>query len=130
MKNEIKTGRPKFSTWYTYDSNKYPGEINDEPSLTVPDMSHTLKDLIEKYTRQLDDYMLPGQYDDEDIEFNDPINSGKNFDLVDVETAKQELEEQMSWLDELRKQKLESNMGSRGVPPGTSSSTEEVKEPK
>lgn len=129
MKNEIKTGKPRFITGYTYKQTDFPGEVNNEPSLTVPDMSHTIQDLLTKYTRH-NEYMLDASYDDEMVDFDDEVMSNKNFDLVDIQTKQQELEQQLSWIDEAKKQKSEASKGSRGVPPGTSSSTEDLKEPK
>lgn len=126
MKNKVKT---RFETGYTYNHLESPGEINNEPSLTVPDMSNTIQELLSRYTR-LNEYQVGASYDGDDVDFDDPVMSNKNFDLLDIQDKQQELDQHMSWIEELKKQKAQTNKGSRGTPPGTSSSTENVESSK
>lgn len=43
----------KFQSAGTYDYRRFPGEINNEPSMTVPDQTMSLKELLERYARGL-----------------------------------------------------------------------------
>ena len=41
----------KITNWRNYDPNDHKGSINDKPSLTVPNMAMSLKQLLERFTR-------------------------------------------------------------------------------
>lgn len=72
---------PTFITHYSFDPAKYAGEVNKEPSLTVPDMSFTIQELLERFT-SIPEIMKQGFYDD-DPTFDDgyPLD----VDLVDIQ---------------------------------------------
>lgn len=76
----------RFETAYNYPVNKYLGEINLEPSLTVPDMALSIQELLRNFTNS-PELQRSASFDDEDINFEDEILSKKNFDLVDIENA-------------------------------------------
>ncbi|MEM3318498.1 MAG: hypothetical protein QXT80_03010 [Thermoplasmatales archaeon] len=61
------------------------GEINDEVSLTVPDMSYTVRELLEKFTSGVMPAVErnPLYEDDPDFDNIDPSRLG-DFDLVDL----------------------------------------------
>lgn len=86
-----------FSTPYKYD----PADVgcyevlSDEPSMTVPDQSLTVRDLLERYTRGIAPACAREPlYDDrENLDFEDVDPSERpDFDLVDVDLHRRNLE--------------------------------------
>lgn len=43
----------RILTCTTFDSSDYPGAVNSQSSLTIPDQSLTIRELLERYTRGL-----------------------------------------------------------------------------
>jgi len=71
------------------------GEVNNLPSLTVPDMSIPLSVLLDKFTRG---QPLPASYNpvyDEDNDLPDP----RTLDLVDIQEMRSNLETRKSNLE-------------------------------
>lgn len=90
----------EFQTQWNFDPANWPGEINEEPSLTVPDQAYTVQELLEKFTSGgIPPVSLPGQYDD-DPSFDDidPTRLG-DFDLADLTALQIELAEKKATLD-------------------------------
>lgn len=94
---------PTFVTQYSFLPDKYQGEINEEPSLTVPDMSFTVSELLERFTT-MPEIMRQGIYDD-DPNFDDALPY--DVDLVDIqenemntELLKQSARQQLKELNE------------------------------
>lgn len=60
------------------------------PSLTVPDQSYTIREILEKFTRGIDPYLtkLPS-YDDDDITVDDDLlpDRSPDSDLSDIDRA-------------------------------------------
>lgn len=65
---------------------KTQGEVNNEPSLTIPNQSLTVRDILERFTRgmMIPDSAQPHYFDgEEDFDAVDP-RLEKDFDLSDV----------------------------------------------
>jgi len=94
-----------FRTKYNFDPVEAIGEINEEPSMTVPDMNYTVREMLDKFVRG---HELPvrqsGQFDDEDDleswEVN-PLNLG-SYDLTDLTEMQLELEANLSEIKRAR----------------------------
>lgn len=98
----------KFNTPYEYDDSVR-GEHNNAPSLTIPDNSLTIREILDRYSKGLPTGgTLDPIYDDsDDIDFDTP--DVRNFDLSDLDENKlriQQLKEYSKQL-EYEKQKLE-----------------------
>lgn len=88
-------------TWYRRPSNYHLGqfdkdiETNREPSLTVPDQSYTVREILEKFTRGLPlDVEQEGTYDE--IEDFTGFEPEKAIDITDVETQLNDINERIS----------------------------------
>ncbi len=53
---------PVFTNWYNFKPGE--GEVNKEKSLTIPDMSYSIKELMSNFTR-LPDIGMPAVFDDD-----------------------------------------------------------------
>lgn len=88
----------KFLTSNTYDHTVHSlGETNDEPTMTVPDQSLTIPEILDMFTRGIDVsnlYKEPVGYDDPDFDDVDPTQD-PTFDVL---TAKLMLDETRSKL--------------------------------
>lgn len=62
-------------------------EENNEPSMTVPDESFTIKEILEKYTRGIaPNIFRTPSYAPDEVDFDDmTITDGNDFDVTDVE---------------------------------------------
>lgn len=94
---------PTFVTQYSFEPAKYAGEVNKEPSLTVPDMSFSIQELLERFTT-MPEIMRPAMYD-ENPGFDDALPV--DVDLVDIqenemytESLKQSARQQIKDLNE------------------------------
>lgn len=71
---------PQFKTWFNYDHEETPKEVNKEKSLTIPDQSLSVKDILYRFAQglPLDDIQRGGciydAVDDEDDFTVDPLN--------------------------------------------------------
>lgn len=65
----------KVKTWLNADQFPYQGEINDQPSATVPDQSMTVKEILNRFARGLP---LGGQ--------RVPVFDGEEDDMPDIRT--------------------------------------------
>lgn len=85
-----------FNTPYNFVFSPDMGEFNEEPSLTVPDMSYSIQEMVEKFVRgQALPVNARGGFDDEAsvLAFEtDPTRSG-DFDLTDSIDMAMELED-------------------------------------
>ena len=87
--------------WYRRPANYQFGQFDKdmetkrEPSLTVPDQSYTVREILEKFTRGLPlDVVQEGSYDEiEDFSGYEPE---KAIDLTDVETQLNDINERIS----------------------------------
>lgn len=71
----------KFVTQFTWAENGPDLEVNEEASMTEPDMTLTLQELLEKHTRGLEVPTYSGSYQDESDDFiPDPLS----LDLADI----------------------------------------------
>lgn len=68
----------EFVNWHNFVNS--PGEINNQPSLTVPDQSYSIRDLLEHFTSMPDDIMRPVFFDD-DPDIDEPLPF--SIDLTD-----------------------------------------------
>lgn len=88
-------------TWHRRPSNYHLGQFDKdietkrEPSLTVPDQSYTVREILEKFTRGLPlDIQKEGSYDEiEDFSGYEPE---KAIDITDVETQLNDINERIS----------------------------------
>lgn len=69
----------KFKTQFTWDGVEM--EYNDEASMTQPDMTMSLQELLEKHVRGLDVPTYAGTYQHEDDDF---IPNPLTLDLADI----------------------------------------------
>lgn len=87
----------KIVSPYTYDYTEYKGLCCDEPSLTVPDQSFTIKELLIRYTSgTMPPVYRDGYYEEDDeidIDNVNPMERG-DFDLVDAQQLSDEIREQ------------------------------------
>lgn len=92
----------KFRTQYNY-GERVPGEINNSPSMTVPDQSMTIQEIISRYARGLP---LGGQrvpvYDGEE----DPLE-GVNINTLDLAERQQILEQKKQELADLKQRVID-----------------------
>ena len=68
----------KFITWYNFVPS--PGEVNKEASLTVPDMSYSIRELLENFVR-MPEIAKPAIWQD-DPDIDSP--RGMASDLTDL----------------------------------------------
>lgn len=100
MKNKIKTEehKPRFKTNYNGFKSITDYEKVDPVSITVPNETFSLKDIVEKFTREYPKEMLrTGYYDeinDENPDFDDiDITRSPEFDLVDAYELKENIKQ-------------------------------------
>lgn len=97
QKTETKTVQPKFKT--NYNTHLFPirGENLDPVSITVPDESYSLREIVERFRREYPSHMLRmGYYDgEEDYDNFDDVDLTRtpDFDLSDALALKKELNE-------------------------------------
>jgi len=94
---------PTFITPYTFDPAKFAGEVNKEPSLTVPDMSFSIQELLERFTTMPE--IIKQGFFEENPDFDDALPV--DVDLVDIqenelytESLKQSARQQIKDLNE------------------------------
>lgn len=100
-----------FNHQYNYEPQPEYYEENTQPSLTVPDQSYTIKELLMRFTSGgMPDIAKTGTYeDDPSFEDIDPTRLG-DFDLADLTELQIELDQKKAWLDaEIQKQKDAAN---------------------
>lgn len=68
------------NTWLNTPEIDFVGEVNTEPSMTQPDMTMSLQELLERHTRGLEVPMYEGVYDDEDF-----VPDPRSMDLTDYD---------------------------------------------
>ena len=93
MKNQNKKTKntlskpPRLRKQFMETPLEFPGEINDQPSLTVPDMSLTVKELLYNHTRgiQSDVHHNEALYFDTEIPIID--------DITDIDAFRKDLKE-------------------------------------
>lgn len=73
---------------------KLKGWTTNSPSLTVPDQSLTIRQIIERYQRGEEmNIAHPCHYDDDETFETDPTAMGQNFDLADFTAMQKEINE-------------------------------------
>lgn len=97
------TSNPVFPyrTNYNFVLEEVDKEHNHAPSLTVPDMSYTMKEIIEKFTQGvLPDLSKVGGYPEEDPTFDDtdPVRDPA-WDLADATTALKDISQKLEILN-------------------------------
>lgn len=82
----------KVKTFMNYNHEEHPGQCDFSPSLTVPDMSYTIRELLERFTAGTMPPIARQSYYEEspDIDNPDPLDNG-NFDLVDAMELRDEM---------------------------------------
>lgn len=75
----------KFKTQYNAEQFPDDGEINNQPSMTVPDMSLSIRQLMDRYARGLPISMKKGEYDEYDPEDEFYSVDFSNMDLAEKE---------------------------------------------
>lgn len=106
----------EFNTPYNYSLIDEFMEFNDEPSLTVPDMSYTIQELVEKFVSGADlSVSRPISYDGDDVDFSDLLTPDRiegGFDLSDLPLLEKEIAR-------LRTVKVKSGKSSQNVSDGS-----------
>ena len=63
----------KINTYLNYDPADYPCEVNSDPSLTVPEQSMSMRDILQ---RSAEGFLMEGrdpEWADDDVDFDDAI---------------------------------------------------------
>lgn len=101
-------------------------EYNDEPSMTIPDMSYSIKEILEKYTKGIVLNVVKNGRFDEEPDFNDSlVEEQPDFDLSDISreseritTVKGKLKNKSTEIPkESVEQKVEGSEGEKGSEP-------------
>lgn len=134
---------PKFKTSYNYEEFSPAGEINKEPSLTVPNQSYTIQEILLRFTTGIPPAVSQPYYyesDQEDIDFDsyNPANA-YNIDLADVTNAihnaehlrnvyktRMDFDKESSNISKEKKPKKETSLESQFDTVGKSSNGSEV----
>ena len=76
----------KFATPYTYDFLLDRGEFFTEKSMTVPDQSYTIREILERFTSGIaPPLMRESSYDEDDYITDENIDYERNFeDITDA----------------------------------------------
>lgn len=77
----------KINNWFNYEQKK--GEYNSGELKTVPDLSFTIPEILEKFTRGLnvDDLFRDGQYSDTEADFDDIHPNQLAKDPYDIDST-------------------------------------------
>jgi hypothetical protein len=82
----------KVKNSLNYDYKEQKGEVNTLPSMTIPDLTMSIRTIVDRYAKGLPVTAFTPIYEGEDFYMPDP----KTLDLVDraelLESAKQEVE--------------------------------------
>lgn len=97
-----KEGDVKFNTPYNIDQSIPVGEVNNLPSLTIPNETYTIRELLEKHTRGvMPDIAMEGTYGEEEPDFDSPdLNQIHQMDLYDVQEHLTKTKKLIEQLDE------------------------------
>lgn len=99
-------------------------EKNDQPSMTVPDQTISLSELLERFTKGETVPTFPGQYqDDDDENVYDDLNT---LDLSELEELAERVSSRRSELEESlsREQRAQAQEPAEGGKPQTSDGKE------
>lgn len=96
---------------FTYNPKKHATEIKGE-SMTVPDESFTIPEILEKFTRGVDPMLskLGHGFDEQDVDFED-LPENWIQDLTDIDEAKGFIEYQQEKIKELETLKTKKSKG-------------------
>lgn len=92
---------PTFITQYSFDPAKNAGEINNEPSLTVPDMAFSIQELLYRFTNMPEIVKDPIYDINPDFESGIPID----VDLTDLDANARTI----SFLNDQIKNEIDEN---------------------
>lgn len=74
----------------TYDHTKHRGRLFEQGSMTVPDQSYTVRDLLRRFRNgTMPPVSHPGEFDDGDLE--DPLPDFSAMDLTEIAEYQQKL---------------------------------------
>lgn len=86
----------------SYSPDFFSGEVNDEPSMTVPDQTLSMREIVDRYTRGLPiDAAIYDAYDDGDDFLPDP----KTLDLAEREALAADYKAEIKRVSEASKRK-------------------------
>lgn len=113
MKTEIK---PKFQTWWNFKFNiQKHAQRTTDVSLTVPDMSFSLRDILTKFSRGVDPMLTKlGDYEF-DTEPDDAIFENESIEYDDLTGTDdailrlQDIEERKEYLERYIKENAKAN---------------------
>lgn len=112
-----KTEKPRFRTNYNNYKSVTDKEKVDPVSMTVPNETYSLRQIVEKFSREYPKNMLRTGYFDTNDEYDfddiDPTRSG-DFDLVDALELKGKIQEKRS-----RKQTIQETLKTDAQPTET-----------
>lgn len=104
MESIINGQKVKHQRWYT--GVEYKGEENNEPSLTVPGMSYSVKEILEKHVRGINlPVMKKTIYEESSLE---SPQISKLIDITEVEALKSETVAKITARATTKKTALES----------------------
>lgn len=101
--------RPLINTKFNYDHTRY-GEINDEPSMTVPGETMSLRDMLDRFARGMALPPRPEPYYNEQQQL-------PNLNAMDLVDRHDYLQNQKQIVDSLRQQYEEENKKPDSTPP-------------
>lgn len=85
-------------------------KVSNLPSMTIPDQSYTIKQLLEFHARGINPPIQHNaEFDDEFEEELNPLRK-KNLDLTDIDQIKENIDHSMTVIDKLRKSKKQKEL--------------------
>lgn len=103
----------KFQTQFNYDYTQHPGEKNQKPSMTIPDQSMTVAELVERNKRglPLGGAKVPIWEENPETEFLPDV---KKLDLAEIqemrENAQAIIDEKQADLQKFEKKKQQNKL--------------------
>ena len=78
------------------------GEVNNEPTMTVPEMTLSIRDIFEKYVT-FPEIAVDGEDDGDDVDLDDIVLSSPIQDLTDYQELTEQLDDMKSKIREKAK---------------------------
>jgi len=107
MKNKT-TGDKVFRTGYNRQITPTRGEVNTLPSMTIPDMGYSLKEILDRFTNGMPLSIAKEPYyednPDEDFDLYDETRD-PSFDLEDASMRLNELNDAKQYQEKINKNK-------------------------
>lgn len=82
----------KIKTWWNFRLTSNMKYKTEGESLTIPDQSFTIEEILERFTRGIDPMLTKNPIWEDDVNFDD-LPANYNPDLADIDDAKNFIEE-------------------------------------